>query len=527
MTAPTAPRAGDTLLLGFEGTTLPADIADLLRRGIGVGVTLFRALNVEGPAQLRELTEQVRRAAGRPVLVCGDQETGQLLGLGAFTTPFAGNLAMGAAGDLDLTRRVGRAIGIEVRALGVDVDYAPVCDLLTNPDNPNLGARCFGDDPAAVAEHVTAFVGGLVDVGAAAAAKHFPGKGDAAVDSHHALPTLPWDLPAMQARELVPFQAALDAGAGMVMTAHAAYPAITGRPDLPATLSRAILHDLLRTRMGFEGVVVTDALDMKALGQGARQVVDAIAALRAGADLLLGTAQAGMTERLVEGLDAAVSRDLLGADLLASAAARVHRLAGALTARPRPDLGVVGGPAHADLADELARAAVTLVADPGGLLPLPAASRVLAVMPRPVDRTPADTSSLDAPQLADVLAERFASVEPVVVDIDPDPAAVAAVVDLAGRCDAVVLGTIDAFAHPGQVALARALSALDGVPLVTAALRVPTDVDHMPEQAARLATYAIHAPSLGALADVVAGHRTAPGRLPIATARHPRGHRWA
>ena len=517
--------AGDTLLLGFEGTTLPADTAELLRRGIGVGVTLFRALNVAQPDQLRELTDAVRQAAGRPVLVCGDQEAGQFLGLGAFTTPFAGNLALGAAGDVDLTRRVGQAIGTEVRALGVDVDYAPVCDLLTNPDNPNLGARCFGDDPTTVAQHAAAFTVGLADAGATAAAKHFPGKGDAAVDSHHALPTLPWDLPAIERRELVPFQAALDAGAGLVMTAHAAYPAITGSPDVPATLSRVILHDLLRTRMGFGGVVVTDALDMKALGQGARQVVDAIAALRAGADLLLGTAQAGMTERLVEGLDAAVSRDLLDTAALEASARRVHRLAADLSAAARPDLDVVGGTAHAQLADELAQRALTLVDDPAGVLPLRPDSRVLAVMPQPVDRTPADTSSMVDPLLATALGTRFGSVEEVVVAVDPDPSAVAAVVARAADADVVVLGTIDAFAHPGQVALAEQLALVEGTALVTAALRVPTDVDHMPAAAARLATYSIHRPSLEALADALAGVRPAPGRLPIATATFPRGHR--
>lgn len=517
--------AGDTLLLGFEGDNLPADTADLLRQGIGVGVTLFRALNVVAPDQLRELTDAVRRAAGRPVLVCGDQEAGQFLGLGAFTTAFAGNLALGAVGDVDLTRRVGQAIGTEVRALGVDVDYAPVCDLLTNPDNPNLGARCFGDDPATVAGHTAAFTVGLADAGSTAAAKHFPGKGDAAVDSHHALPTLPWDLPAMEQRELVPFQAALDAGAGLVMTAHAAYPAITGRPDLPATLSRAILHDLLRTRMGFDGVVVTDALDMKALGQGARQVVDAIAALRAGADLLLGTAQAGMTQRLVEGLDAAVSRELLDPATLEASAQRVHRLAAALSAAARPDLDVVGCTAHATLADELARRALTLVDDPAGVLPLPTGSRVLAVMPQPVDRTPADTSSLVEPLLGPALDARFAAVEEVVVDIDPDPSAAASVAARAADVDVVVLGTIDAFAHPGQLALAGRLAQVEGTALVTAALRVPTDVDHMPAAAARLATYSIHRPSLEALADALVGVRPAPGRLPIATATFPRWHR--
>ncbi|WP_370325683.1 glycoside hydrolase family 3 protein [Euzebya sp.] len=515
-------RIGDHLLLGFEGHELPPDTADLLARGIGIGVTLFRHGNVRDVAQVRELTDAIRRAAGRPVLVCADQEGGQFLALGDDTTPFAGNLALGAADDPDLTRRVAAAMAAEIRAAGVDVDYAPVCDLLTNPDNPNLGIRCFGADPDHVARHAAAFTAGLVDGGAVAAAKHFPGKGDAAVDSHHQLPTLPHDLAAMEGRELVPFAAALDAGAQLVMTAHAAYPAITGRSDLPATLARPILTDLLRGRLGFDGVVVTDALDMKALGQGARQAIDAISALRAGADLLLATAQPGMTERLVEGLDAAVSRDLLEIDDLARSAARTARLAAAVDG-PRPPLDVIGSAAHRDLAAELAARATTLVRDPAGLLPLSPSARVLAVMPRPFDRTPADTSSTVAPQLAAALGAVVGSVDELVVDGDPDGGKVDEAVRRAASADVVVLGTIDAHAHPGQAALAGALAGT-GRPLVTTSLRVPADLAVLPDSTTHLATYGILRPSLDALAAVLVGAAPARGRLPIDVVRYPRGH---
>ncbi|HUG84857.1 MAG TPA: glycoside hydrolase family 3 N-terminal domain-containing protein, partial [Euzebya sp.] len=471
-------RIGPHLLLAFDGTTLPTETAGLLGDGIGAGVTLFRHDNVTGGAQVRELTDAIRAAAGRPVLVCVDQEGGQLLGLGDAPTPFAGNLALGAADDTDLTRRVATAMGREIRALGADVDYAPVCDLLTNIDNDNLGIRCFGSEGDHVARHAAAFTAGLIDAGAAAAAKHFPGLGDAAVDSHHELPRLPHDLAALHRRELVPFGAAIDAGAQMVMTAHVAYPSVTGREDLPATLSHAILTRLLRQEIGFAGVVVTDALDMKALGQGARQIIDAVAALRAGADLLLATAQPGMTERLVQGLQAAVSRDLLDPTALRSAAGRVDRLARALAASPRPPFDIVGCTEHRQLAAELAARAVTLVRDPAGLLPLPSTTRVLAVMPRPFDRTPADTSSMVGPGLAPALADRFATVAELVVEANPDRSQIDAVVTAAADAEVVVLGTIDAHAHPGQVALAEAL-ACSGRPLITLSLRVPADLAHL------------------------------------------------
>ena len=212
----------------------------------------------------------------------------------------------------------------ELRALGVNVNYAPVCDLANNPANPALGIRSFGDDPEAVGRLAAATVRGLQGEGVAATAKHFPGAGDTAADPHHELPLVPRTHAELAERELVPFRAALDAGARLVMTGHFALPGQDD--DLPASLSGAVLRDLLRGQLRFEGVTVTDALDMHALAQGSAQVVDAIAALRAGEDVLLGTADESALERLEEGLAQAQRRGLIDADDDAAATRRLDEL---------------------------------------------------------------------------------------------------------------------------------------------------------------------------------------------------------
>ena len=254
-------------------------------------MTLFRAHhNVVDPAQIRRLTAAIqgaRPAGAPPLLVAADQEGGQLVGLGDGTTQFAGAMALGATGDEALAERVAGATARELRALGVNVDYAPVCDVANNPANPALGIRSFGDDPEAVGRLAAATVRGLQDDGVAATVKHFPGAGDTAADPHHELPLVPRTNAELAERELVPFRAALDAGARMVMTGHFALPGQTD--DLPTSLSAAVLRDLLRGQLQFDGVTVSDALDMRALAQGSAQIVDAIAALRAGEDVLLGT----------------------------------------------------------------------------------------------------------------------------------------------------------------------------------------------------------------------------------------------
>ena len=375
-------------------------------------MSLFRFHNVRSPGQVLELTSAFQRAGAAaphaapadpsgssPMLVAADQEGGQFIGLGEGSTAFAGNMALGAVDDVGLTERVGRAIGTEARAMGVNVVYAPVLDLATNPANPALGIRSFGDSPEAVGSHGAAMVRGLQAAGVAATVKHAPGMGHISSDTHHGLAVASAERSVLDAREFVPFRAAFAAGARLAMSGHVALPAVTGRDDLPGTLSRAVMTDLLRRDLGFEGVTISDALDMRALAQGPAQVLDVLAAVRAGVDLLLASADPEALARIEETLVRAVARELLDPAEVAATERRVAALRAWLgSAGPAPDLSVVGSAEHLALAAELAARSITLVRDPGGLLPLTGESGpILAVMPRPADLTPADTSSTVAP----------------------------------------------------------------------------------------------------------------------------------
>ena len=277
------------LMLAFRGRTVPRWLAHRLAAAPVAGFTLFRPNNVRSPSQVRRLTTGLQAAArardgddGLPILIATDQEGGQLLALGATRgsshdwTAFAGPMAIGATGDADLAERVGRAIGLELRAVGVNVNYAPVLDVATNPSNPALGIRSFGDDPAEVARLATAWLRGLQSAGVAGTGKHFPGKGEGSVDTHHALDAVDRTRDELEAVELVPFRAATEAGVRLVMSGHFAVPALTGSRALPSTLSRDVMNGLLRDELGFTGVSITDALDMGALPQDATQAIDVV-----------------------------------------------------------------------------------------------------------------------------------------------------------------------------------------------------------------------------------------------------------
>ncbi len=516
------------LMIAFGGPELPPSAAARLRDRGAAGVTLFRAHNVVDPAQIRRLTTEIQEArpAGTPpVLIAADQEGGQLIGLGDGTTPFAGPMALGATGDDALAERVARATALELRALGVNVDYAPVCDLATNPANPALGIRSFGDDPEAVGQLAAATVRGLQDAGVAAVAKHFPGAGDAVVDPHHELPLVPRTNAELDARELVPFRAALDAGARMVMTGHLALPGQDG-DDLPSSLSSAVLRDLLRGQLRFAGVTVTDALDMRALAQGSAQIVDAVAALRAGEDVLLGTVDEPALARLEEGLAQAYRRGLIDVGDDAAATRRLDALRRWLDRDDQPPFDVVGCADHRALAAELARRSITLVRNDDRLVPLrPAAdARIAVVQSMPADLTPADTSSTVPPTLASALRRRCPGVEEILLPAVPGAADIAAVVERLAAVDLVVVGTFAAHLQPGQAALAAAVLA-SGTAAVTVALRTPWDLLAYPSARTHICSYGILPPSMEALAAALLGEAPFPGRLPVEVAGlHPRGH---
>jgi beta-N-acetylhexosaminidase len=514
-------------MIAFDGTELPPSAVRRISELGVAGVSLFRAHNVLDPGQIRRLTasiQEARPSGAPPLLVAADQEGGQLIALGEGTTQVAGAMALGATDDEGLAERVAGATALELRALGVNVAYAPVCDVASNPANPALGIRSFGDDPRAVGTLAAATVRGLQGEGVAATAKHFPGAGAAATDPHHERTLVPRTTAELAERELVPFRAAVAAGARMVMTGHLEVPDLGN--GLPASLSATVLRDLLRGHLGFEGVTISDAMDMRAVAQGSVQTVDAVAALRAGEDALLGTADEAALERLEGDLVAAQQQGLIDAADDAAAARRLAELRGWLGGFSQPPLDVVGRAEHQDLAAELARRSVTLVRNEEGLLPLTvqAHARIVVVQSAPADLTPADTSSTVGPSLAAALRRRLAGIDEILLPPMPVEGDLAGLGQRLATAELVIVGTFSAHMAPRQAALAAAVLA-SGRPTVTVALRTPWDLLAYPSSATHVCTYGILPPSMEALAAALLGEMPFAGRLPVdITGLHPRGH---
>lgn len=293
---------GQLLFVGFPGLSIPADLAARIREGRVGGVVLFKR-NVGEPEQLRDLIASLHALApaDAPLTVAMDQEGGRVQRLRDPWTEWPAMRALGGR-SVDDTAAFAKALALELLDVGVDLDFAPVVDVDSNPKNPVIGDRSFARDPATVGAHGAAFVKALQGAGVAACAKHFPGHGDTDLDSHLALPRLDLDLERLRRVELPPFEAAIAAEVASVMTAHVLFPKLD--PKRPATLSPEVMG-WLRDELGYGGLVFSDDLEMKAVADNFSVDERSLGALRAGVDVLLVCSQADLREEILAKLEAA------------------------------------------------------------------------------------------------------------------------------------------------------------------------------------------------------------------------------
>ena len=346
---------GQLFILGFEGRE-SSETLEAFVRGCNPGGLILFARNVGSPEEVAALTAALQAASPAPLFIAIDQEGGRVARLGPPFTQWPSPSAVGAVGSVKLTYALGEAIAKELLAVGINMNLAPVLDVLTNPANPIMAGRSFGADPQMVAQLGTAFFWGHRDIGVLAVGKHFPGHGDTAVDSHLGLPVVPHELARLLAVELAPFIEVIGEGIPALMTAHLLIPALD--PERPATLSRPILSDLLRNRMGFSGLVLSDDLLMRGIVDTTPPGEAAVRFLEADGDLILISQDQAVQREALAAVAEAVERGRLSEarvkeshDRIASAKAHYARLATPVAhdAVRR----VVGCDAHRRLADLL------------------------------------------------------------------------------------------------------------------------------------------------------------------------------
>jgi beta-N-acetylhexosaminidase len=502
----------------FPGPELQTALQRRLVDDHAAGVVLFQK-NVVSATQVAALTAALRAVRpDAPPLISIDHEGGAVtrfpaapLGQGPAMTALPSAMALGAAGDPGLARQAGEVAGRELRALGIDLNFAPVLDVNNNPANPVIGVRAFGETPGLVEAMGLAYIEGLQASGVAATAKHFPGHGDVTVDSHLGLPEVTHDLAHLEAVELVPFGAAVRAGVAAVMTAHIVYRRLDPS-GMPATMSAPILSGLLRGHLGFRGVVITDSLSMRAIADHFGAGEAAVAAVRAGCDVVLALGPEALQREVLERLADAIEQGAIPAARVSEATARLA----AMTARQvatavlqTADGGrattlaeALGTSDHRAVAQRIADAAVTLVRDQQRAIPL-RGPRVGVV---------AIADAAASAELVEPLRRRGADARACAPD------------DLSG-VDHVVAVTCSR----GTMDQTRATTVQDlhrrvGGRLVVVAIGDPYDLLQFPRVPAYVATYGADPCSLDAAARVLLGQLIPSGRLPVTLpGLHPQG----
>ena len=338
-------QAARLFTVGFYGKTMTEDLSRLVARGVG-GVIFF-SRNVGQPEEVVDATRTIKRTAGRPLFIALDQEGGQVSRLRQGFSELPPMRAVGATGNVALAREVGALIGREVRAVGFDMNYAPVLDVDTNPQNPIIAARSFGRTPELVSEMGVALAAGLESVGVAACGKHFPGHGDTSQDSHLELPRLPHSYERLEQVELKPFAAAVKAGIPSLMTAHVIFEPLDS--VYPATMSRAVLHGVLREKMGYDGLIVTDDIEMRAIADHYGVEDTVVRGLNAGVDHFLCCHTAAIAHQAIEHVIHAVESGKVSRETLANANRRIEAFTQRYARAALPqnaDLSVLRSDAH-------------------------------------------------------------------------------------------------------------------------------------------------------------------------------------
>ncbi len=491
------------------GVNTPGEVVEKYNLG---GVLYFAwSGNTNNPQQVAGLSNGLQKRAvgadgsGIPLAVTIDQEGGPVARIGSPATVLPGNMALGATADKDLARAQGNILGSEMRAMGINVDFAPVLDLNSNPENPVIGIRSMGEDPALVSSLGVAQIEGLQSQDVGAAAKHFPGHGDTSVDSHYGLPTVTYDRETLN-KHLQPFKAAIDAGVDMVMTAHIIVQAID--PEMPGTLSHKVLTGLLRDELGFKGLVTTDALDMAAMAAEWPQEEIAVKAIQAGSDILLNSPD---VDASFAGVRAAVGSGELSESRLDESVRRIleWKVKRGVFERPLADTGrvdsLVGTAGNLATANLISDRAVTLLRNQDRVLPLSAGNSVLVV------GSGSGWPELVGPKLKD---QGFAVTEDYENGSSPSAGYRARAVAASVQVDAVVFTSYNATSNAAQQQMVAELAAT-GKPVIVIATRNPYDISVFPGAAAVLNSYGATNVNFHGVVGAISGAVNPGGKLPV------------
>lgn len=508
-------KVGQLFVLFFYGTSYSQYLEWTISQ-VNVGGIIIFGSNINTLESLATLINAAQKTATTngaqiPLLVAIDHEGGIVNRFGDQLTEFPSNMGLAATHSLDNAKAMAEVMAIELKALGINMNLGPVVDINSNPNNPIIGVRSFGSNPAMVAEFGTAMIREFQANGVIATAKHFPGHGDTTLDSHYMLPVVSHEWPHLDTVEFVPFKKAIENDVDAIMTAHIVFPALDPDSNLPATLSKQVLTNLLRNEFGYEGLIATDSLGMGAIHQSYGFADASAMAFQAGADLLmigndraytLASQYPSYQNLLTLVRNGVISEERLDASVRRILLAKAKR--GILDWQPTvlSDLPTqIRTTEHLSVATRIAEEAVTIVKDDDRLLPIDPEKRILLVYPAHHYNT-----------IYPAFTEYASRIWPIPIGLNPGEETIKQVLAAANQVDVTIIATLNARFYPGQVNLVYTLRHHSTVVL---ALQSPYDLMAFPYQDTYAAIYGPVPASIQGAAKVLLGQHPPSGKLPI------------
>ena len=499
---------GQKLIFGFHGTTLPEDFKQLVRE-YKIGNVILFLRNVQSAQQLRRLCGEIQKfimeVTGIPAFIVMDQEGGIVsrLPVDAVTVPNA--MTLSATGDPENARIAAEITVRQLRGLGVNFNMAPVLDVNTNPENPVIGVRSLGDDPERVALYGEATVHAYEGTGVYCCGKHFPGHGDTSVDSHLGLPRVEKTLEELEQAELIPFRRCIEAGIPAIMSSHILFPNIE-KENVPGTMSRTVITDLLKKKLGFRGLVLSDCMEMDAIQDYYGTPQGTVEAIKAGIDLAGLSSTLELMRQTAGALNEAALRGELDMEELRQSVEKILAFKRAMITEPEPELCNL--PQDRESVRTMVRSAITLCSGTPPVLD----EKTFFCGCGDYRASLVGNPELRVPAFPEYLAAAFGGTA-MVTGKNPGEDEICAAAEAAAGYDRIVLGTCNAHLSRGQLALAEALAAT-GKELTVVALRNPYDLPLLPDCVCKMAAYEYSVPCFDALIEVFRGG-TVTGTLPV------------
>ena len=512
-------KVGQILQIGFNGKTVTPEIKGMIE-DYHVGGIIYFQRNIYSLKQAANLSNElqmlsVNQELGLPLIISNDQEGGIVNRLtGAGGTHFPGNMVLGATRDAVLSRKMGRAIAQELKVVGINMNLAPVLDVNTNMSNPVIGVRSFGEDPLLVAKLGEAFIIGMQLEGIIACGKHFPGHGDTTIDSHLELPIVKYEKERLKKVELYPFIQAIKAGVDSIMTAHICFPAIEPKKGVPATLSYNVLTGLLREELGYNGLIITDCMEMNAIVSTFGTIEGSVMAIEAGSDMVLISHTLDKQKAAIEEVIKAVKAGRITEERINQSVIRILKLKEkriGLNRMFNTDYKGINKKEGEEIAYQIAKKGVTLVKNDKNLIPIKKGKKIVVFDFAIVHQTTlVENNKGYRNSFAHYLSEQGIQFEYFSL---PDKCAKLPLLE--GNNQVIVIVCIyDAVHNPQQVEIVKKLQ-IKGELFIALAIRNPYDLNLFPEISTYLTTYDYSPANLKVASEIITGKYVAQGILPI------------